>query len=134
KFDGFVDTAPWHDLIHREIQAANLRRARVRLQVGAVNMESGAIVYADAADPDIVDRIYASAAVPIVMPLVRVAGADYYDGGVRDVVPVGKAINQGAREMVVIVCQARELQPESFPRGHPLAMASRLMDIVTDEI
>src|SRR5207302_5428352 len=66
KFDGFVDTAPLHDLIHREIQAANLRRARVRLQVGAVNMESGAIVYADAADPDIVDRIYASAAVPIV--------------------------------------------------------------------
>lgn len=134
RYDGLLDTRPLRRLIGRELSVESLRRARVGLRVGAVNMGTGRIEYADAGAPDILDRVYASTATPILMPLVRVGGADYYDGGVRDVVPVGNAINLGAREIVCVVCQARTLAPAAFRRGHLVAMASRLMDIVTDEL
>lgn len=133
EFDGMLDTRPLHRLIRETLREEALRRARVQIRVGAVNMGTGAIRYVDGAHPDIVEFVYASCAEPLVMPSVRIDGADYYDGGVRDLVPVGNAINLGATDIVAIVCQPRVLDPEIFPRGHVVAMANRLVDVVTNE-
>jgi NTE family protein len=134
RFDGVLDTEPLHRLIRETLREEALRRAKVQIRVGAVNMGNGVIKYVDARDPDIVEFVYASCAEPLVMPSVRIAGADYYDGGIRDLVPVGNAINLGATEIVSVVCQPRVLDEEVFPRGHVVAMANRLVDVVTNEI
>lgn len=134
RFDGVLDTTPLHRLIRETLREDDLRRARVQLRVGAVNMGSGRIKYVDAAHPDIVAFVGASCAEPLVMPSVRIDGADYYDGGVRDLVPVGTAINLGATEIVAVVCQPRVLDRDVFPKGHVVAMANRLVDVVTNEI
>jgi NTE family protein len=133
QFDGVLDTEPLHRLIRETLREEALRRARVRIRVGAVNMGTGVITYVDARHPDIVEFVYASCAEPLVMPSVRIDGADYYDGGIRDLVPVGNAINLGATEIVAVVCQPRVLDTEVFPRGHVVAMANRLVDVVTNE-
>jgi predicted acylesterase/phospholipase RssA len=68
------------------------------------------------------------------MPLVPIGEALYYDGGIRSVAPVGEAINQGADEIVAIVCQASHLTPATFDPGDVLQIAGRLSDILTDGI
>jgi len=133
-FKGLTDTAPLHNLLTATLKKEQMARCPVALRVGAVNVASGQIVYADAANADIVDFIYASTAEPVVMPTVQVAGADYVDGGLRDVAPIGDAINRGAREMVVIVCQPEHFAPQAIDPHNPLQLAGRLMDIVTDGI
>lgn len=133
-FDGVFDTTPLHRLIRQTLSEGTLRRARVQLRVGAVDMGSGQIRYVGADHPDIVEFTYASTAEPLLMPAVRIGGADYYDGGIRDLAPVGNAINLGATEIVAVVCQPRVLDRQTFPRGHVVAMASRLVDVVTNEI
>lgn len=134
QFDGVLDTAPLHRLIRGTLKEAWMRRARVQLRVGAVDMSSGRIKYVGADDLDIVEFVGASCAEPLVMPSVRIRGADYYDGGIRDLVPVGSAINLGATEIVAVVCQPRVLDREAFPKGRVVAMANRLVDVVTNEI
>lgn len=133
-FDGVLDMTPLHRLIRETLKEEALRRARVQLRVGAVDMGSGQIKYVGADHKDIEAFVRASCAEPLVMPSVRIAGADYYDGGLRDLVPIGTAINLGATEIVAVVCQPRVLDREVFPRGHAVAMANRLVDVVTHEI
>ena len=134
RFDGVLDTTPLRTLIRETLEEAALRRARVQLRVGAVNMGSGQIRYVGGDHPDIVEFTYASTAEPLLMPAVRIGGVDYYDGSIRDLAPVGNAINLGATEIVAVVCQPRTLDQQAFPKGHVVAMAKRLVDVVTNEI
>ncbi|HEX4633927.1 MAG TPA: patatin-like phospholipase family protein, partial [Gemmatimonadales bacterium] len=134
RFDGVLDTTPLHRLIRETLKEGALRRAQVQLRVGAVDMGSGQIAYVGADHQDIVAFVKASCAEPLVMPSVRIGGADYYDGGIRDLVPVGTAINLGATEIVAVVCQPRTLDRQVFPKGHVVAMANRLVEVVTNEI
>lgn len=134
RFDGVLDTTPLHRLIRETLKEDAMRRARVRLRVGAVDMGTGQITYVGAEHQDIVAFVGASCAEPLVMPSVEIGGADYYDGGIRDLAPVGTAINLGATEIVAVVCQPRVLDRVAFPKGHVVAMASRLVDVVTNEI
>ncbi|HYK10100.1 MAG TPA: patatin-like phospholipase family protein [Gemmatimonadales bacterium] len=134
RFNGVLDTGPLHRLIRETLREEWLRRARVQLRVGAVDMGSGLIRYVGAEHKDIVAFVRASCAEPLVMPSVQIDGAEYYDGGIRDLVPVGTAINLGATEIVAVVCQPRVLDREVFPKGHVVAMANRLVDVVTNEI
>jgi NTE family protein len=57
-----------------------------------------------------VDCMLASASVPVVMNAAQVDGRPCYDGGVRDLLPLGTAINMGAEVLFPIF-----LDPEQFP-------------------
>lgn len=134
KFDGLVGIGPLTRLIHSEIDAANLRAAPTRLMVGAVNLADGSIRYADPAFPRIVDYVVASAAMPLVMPVVDVMGQPLCDGGLRDIAPLGRAIDEGADQLVCIVCQADRVLPKDFNRRNLFHLIGRVMDVVTNEI
>lgn len=134
-FTGLTDTAPLRKVIRKHLSETNLRNAKVELEVGAVNMASGDIEYASPYNnPNIVDYVYASTAVPIVMPLVKIAGGHYYDGGIRDIAPIGRAINKGADEILCIVCQAPSLKAKTFQAKNVFHLIGRLMDVLTSEI
>lgn len=133
-FDGFSDSAPLWSLITNTIQERNLQRvaSAVRLEVGAVNVVSGALDYQNANNnPGIVRHIYASTAMPLVMPLVYEGSIPYCDGGICAITPIGHAINLGADEVICIVCQTPELREGIFDPRNMVELTGRLVDIVS---
>jgi NTE family protein len=136
RFDGLLDTAPLHDMVRRQISAENLRRSPVEFRACAVNIASGKAVYADAGYPDIVEYIIASTAIPLVMPITMIGGEPFWDGGIREVAPLKKAIELGASRIVCIACDPRDVGAVSIPSGKgPLSLlSSRLMDLAVNEI
>jgi len=56
----------------------------------------------------LVDAVLASSAVPALFPPVALAGEHYYDGGLVDSVPLGRAVQLGAK--VVYVLQVGRLE------------------------
>jgi NTE family protein len=118
-----LDTAPLHELLHAALDTNRLRLhfASGVLRGAAVsvtNYLTGTTVTFYDGDPSIkpwvrhgriavreaigVDHVFASAAIPIFFPPVRVDGKLYGDGGVRMTAPISPAIHLGADKIVAI--------------------------------
>lgn len=137
RFKGLVDTSPLRDLLQDVLQDRNLHASPVGLKVGAVNIIEGAMHYVDPSFENFQDYLMASSAVPILMPVVKIQGEkrkSYLDGGLRDVAPVQKAMNDGAKEIVVIACHTEMIEGGDFDSGDLLALVDRVMDIAVNEI
>lgn len=135
KFDGFIDTSPLNELIKREIKASNLSKSPVKFFACTVNVATGEPIYASVeSHPDsILDYIIASAALPIIMPLTMIKNDPYTDGGVREVAPLNKAIDDGAEEIYCILCQPEDLRRAQFNSKDAIALGEQLMAIITNE-
>ena len=93
--------------------------------------------YVDPSFENFTDYLMASSAVPILMPVVKIEGEkrkSYLDGGLRDVAPLQKAVNDGAKEVVVIACHTEMIEGGDFDSGDLLALVDRVMDIAVNEI
>lgn len=136
KYNGLVDTTPLQDLVKRTINPAILQQSPIKLTVGAVNLASGNNEFPGPGDPNFIDYLIASTAIPIIMPVQYIAGNKnraYLDGGIRDVAPIGKAIDAGADDIVCVLCQSRETT-SNFDPGNLMSLADRVMEIVVNEI
>jgi NTE family protein len=143
-FSGFVHTTALRQLIEAEVDPANVLRSPIRLMVGAVNMRTGQLAYTDTADaayraaglPDLHARILASTAIPVAMPPVEIDGDTHYDGGIREIAPVGTAVNAGGTDLVCVSCEprGRQLINEDLNLGNLVSLFGRLQDLVTGEI
>lgn len=137
KFKGLVDTRPLRELLQDVLQSRNLSASPVGLKVGAVNVLDGAMHYVDPSFENFQEYLLASSAVPILMPVVKINGEtrkSYLDGGLRDVAPLQKAIQDGATEVVVIACHTEMIEGGDFDSGDLLALVDRVMDIAVNEI
>jgi NTE family protein len=137
KFKGLVDTTPLRNLLSDVLSVRNLQLSPVGLKVGAVNVIEGAMHYVDPSFENFLDYLMASSAVPILMPVVKIEGEkrkSYLDGGLRDVAPLQKAIQDGATEVVVITCHSEMIEGGDFDSGDLLALVDRVMDIAVNEI
>jgi NTE family protein len=135
-FEGLLDTTPLKEIVHNNIAVHHLRASPVKLRVGAVDIINGGIVYADPTFEHFLDYIMASSAIPILMPVVKIGDHNkmaFLDGGLRDVAPVRKAINDGADEIICIACHTRDMEAGYFPYGNLLALVDRIMDIAVNE-
>lgn len=134
KFDGFIDTSPLHDLIHKVIKRENLLKSPVDFYACSVDVATGKPIYAIAKDhPKIIDYIIASTAIPMVMPLSMINSNPFVDGGIREVAPLQRAIKDGAEEIYCILCQPKELKRKRFNHKSALELMDRLMSITTNE-
>ena len=136
-FKGLVDTTPIQTLVKDTIKMQYLQRSPVKLTVGAVNIADGDIVYANPSFPNFIDYVLASTAIPVMMPNVNIGGnasQPYFDGGVRDIAPLKKAIDSGADEIVVIGCHSKKLGGSTANYKSLLNLANRLMEIIENEI
>jgi NTE family protein len=59
------------------------------------------------AEPLRVDHLLASAAIPLVFPAVKLGGAFYGDGSVRQTAPLAPAIHLGAQRILAVAMRAR---------------------------
>ena len=137
KFKGLLDTSPLRDLLQDVLQSRNLSASPVGLKVGAVNVLDGAMHYVDPSFENFQEYLLASSAVPILMPVVTINGEkrkSFLDGGLRDVAPLQKAIQDGATEVVVVACHTEMIEGVDFDSGDLLALVDRVMDIAVNEI
>ena len=73
--------------------------------INAVDLESGESVWfgpGARTDVELVEAIYASAALPVLYPPARVDGLHLVDGGARDALPLYKARTRGASGIVAV--------------------------------
>lgn len=83
-------------------------------------------------DPHIVEGVLASSAFPIFFDPIKIEGKWYTDGGLRDVTAIGKAIELGAKDILVISCSPGRLPDEKAPKG--LDYLLRSVEILLDEV
>jgi NTE family protein len=141
-FNGFVNMEPLKQLIEMTLSDQRLKASKIPAAIGAVNIDTTRIRYVKNGDPDFKQFILASAALPMVMPIVEIKSGPnagrYVDGGVKHVVPVRDAATDGqSTHIIAVVCQA----PLKTEKYQPLANArnviqlqQRLNDIASDNV
>jgi NTE family protein len=137
KFNGLVSTQPLRTLLEEELIPRNLHASPVALKIGAVNVIDGGMHYVDPSEEAFFDYLMASSAIPILMPMVQINGEtrrSFLDGGLRDVTPIRKALEDGATEIICVSCHPETIEGGSFDTGDLLALVDRVMDIAVNEI
>jgi len=133
KFDGLLDMKKLYKLVHETLNEDNLRESPVRFKAGSVNVADGTLFQADNHTPNLIKYIIASTAIPVVMPVARVAGQPLVDGGIRDVAALKPAIKDGMDEVICVLCQPRDLSGAQINVGDLRQFTERIMDIVINE-
>lgn len=87
-------------LLRQNLRFRRLQDAPTPLHVVATDVLSGQDVLLSSGDA--VDAIVASAAIPAVLPPVRIGGRDLVDGGVVNNTPLSYAVELGATEVWVL--------------------------------
>lgn len=137
KFHGLLDTTPIQNLIKKTIHVRNLKKSAIGFQAGAVNIGNGQITYVDSTDKDFIDYLLASSAIPIIMPVVNIGGdktKQFVDGALRDVAPLRRAIENGAEEIICILCHPENFEGGNFNSRNIPQLSERIMDIAVNEI
>jgi NTE family protein len=94
------DNAPLRRLIERHLPVHDFADLTVPFQCVAANVERASAHWFHSGP--IVPAVLASAAVPGLLPPVRIDGEHYFDGGLVHSIPVGRAVRLGARRVFVL--------------------------------
>lgn len=104
---------PLEKLLNERIDMDRLRGSRRDYRAVAVDIVTGEFrLYGpECAKPQLVRGMLGSSATPILHPNIRTQEGKQvlYDGGIRDVSPIRQAIDLGADEIDLILCQSPEL-------------------------
>lgn len=92
-------------LIREEFPIRDLGETQVPVHIVTTNLETARTAWWSTGDP--VQVVLASAALPGLLPPVRLDGSLHVDGGVLDPVPVQHALDLGARTVVVLDVSGR---------------------------
>ncbi|KPM47487.1 patatin-like phospholipase family protein [Jiulongibacter sediminis] len=136
RFDGLLDTNPLHEKLKHHIDLTNLRRSPVKLKVGAVNVNTGQMHYADPMEQHFLDYLRASSSLPIIMPAIQIGGDHrqaFLDGGLREVVPLKKAIEDGATEIYAIATHPKHRKLEPINYRSFFSLIERIKDISVNQ-
>ena len=120
---------PFNRAAIREIQAlrAQQRAIRTQLQDCTARNPIPAVV-------DLRAAVLASAAIPIVFGLERLAGEMYCDGGLRELIPIQAAIDSGADEVFAVSASPIGLASGSYRDARIADIAGRVLDILLTEV
>lgn len=104
---------PLHALLRANLSVSRIDELTVPFQCVAASIErAGAHWFTSG---PITDAVAASCAVPGLLPPAAVDGEHFFDGGLVDSIPVGRAMQLGAREIYVLHV-GRVERPLSVPR------------------
>lgn len=137
RFDGLLDTNPLHEKLKKYINLTTLRRSPVAIKVGAVNIHTGNMHYADPLEQHFLDFLRASSSLPIIMPGIQIGNDNkevYLDGGIREVVPLKKAIEDGATEIYAIATHPKKREMEAINYRSLLTLIERIKDISVNQL
>lgn len=113
-------------VLRKHLRFDRLEDAPIPMHVVAIDVLAGHDVLLSRGDAT--DAILASAAVPGVLPPVRIDGRDLADGGVVNNTPISHAVNLGA-DTIWVLTTGYSCALTSAP-GSPLAMALHSISLV----
>ena len=101
--NALYDTAPLKRLLKKFANPAKLAASAVDLRLGVVSLQSGEFRTIDKSVPDIFNWVYASCAMPVFFdPLQTSDQQQWVDGGVRDITPLGAALELNPSGVLVV--------------------------------
>jgi NTE family protein len=135
QFNGIYNPSPLYTLIDQTLKLEHMRHQETcKFLAGAVQMGTGEIKYVGQDSNEVISFIKASAALPVVLPMVKIGGEFYSDGGLRDIVPFQEAIRRGATEIKVIICQTLDLKRDHVETTTIGSFVSRALEVLTNEV
>ena len=94
-------------------------------RVGVTNAKTGQIEYLDGKELDQKNTmVKATCAIPMVFPVVKLNGNEYYDGGICDPIPVRKAQADGHDKLLIVLTRPQGYIKESSKAN---AVAAKLL-------
>jgi NTE family protein len=99
----YYSTAPLRDTLNALVDFDYLATRAMRLTVGAVNANSGAMRYFDSREETLsAEHVMASGALPPAFPAVRIDGEPYWDGGIYSNTPIEAVLDDRPRRNALI--------------------------------
>jgi NTE family protein len=94
----YYSTEPLKGTLQSLVDFAHIGEGGIRLTVGAVNVNSGAMHYFDSRDRRLgVEHVLASGSLPPAFPAVRIDGEPYWDGGIYSNTPIEAVLDDDPR-------------------------------------
>ncbi|MCJ2186644.1 patatin-like phospholipase family protein [Novosphingobium beihaiensis] len=124
---GIYDARPLRKLLAGLYDPQRLAGSGIALRLGVVQLQSGEFRTIDQSVPGIDNWVYASSAMPVYFdPLETSDGAQWVDGGVRDVTPLGAAMKENPTGVLVIRASppAGSVKDKSFGGLVPIGLRS----------
>jgi NTE family protein len=145
-FNGLLSVQPLRKLVGETLDRDRLVASPIHTAVGAVNIDTTQLVFAQKEEPYFREFVLASAAIPIAMPLVVIPSGPlkgrYCDGSVKTILPIRGALEVSqkgpkgeANRLACIACQpeGRRYDPLNNP-GDIIQFVSRISDVAADDI
>jgi len=125
-----LDPAPLREYIREKLSLAKLHGTGTEVQISAVNLSRGELVFFSNRQIG-VEEIMASSAIPVVFPSVLIDGEPYWDGGTIANTPILPALRDRAVTEILIVLlspvgERRIVRPVSFHRSLEIAFETLL--------
>lgn len=84
-----------------------------KVLVGVTNAHTGKTEYLNGKDlDDKATMLRATCAIPLLFPVIKINGKEYYDGGLCDPIPIKKAIADGNTKHLIVLTQAKGYKKE----------------------
>lgn len=134
--NSLYETSPIRARIRMFANEAKLKASGRKLLLGVVNLGTGAFRTIDESVPGIHNWVYASSAMPVFFPpLTTSDGAQWVDGGVRNVTPLDAAMEQKPRAVLVVTTSP--MPPVATPArdyGNLVSIGLRAVSILQSEV
>jgi NTE family protein len=104
-------------LLTTDLDVNRLRYSGRDFAVGYTSLVSGDYAEADASDPDFVERLVASASIPVVFPFVVLQRDALVDGGVRNITPLASAFRANPDEVYVLMTSQAVFTDNQVPKN-----------------
>ena len=120
--ESVFDGDHYREYLRAHLPVQSFDELTIPLRLNAVSLVTGTeVIFGHGARTDVplVDAVYASCALPIYFPPMKVDGDHLVDGGVLDVLPVRKAADWGAERVIAVDVGTEMLPPgeDFFARG-----------------
>lgn len=131
-----------NQILQKQINLDRIFNSATVVKVAAVAQETGQLFYADSRrselQADFLKYVLASASMPLFFPAVHIGQNHWYDGGLRDVTPLGAAFDERPDEIVVIITYpvGPNLEAVLIPKKHHGAIQAilRTLEILINEV
>lgn len=127
-----------------------IRNSNKQMFITTVNLQTGRVVYfftGPDPQPDqdadffridslnmLLDAIFASTMIPVIMPTVKIKNHQFVDGGVREIFPCKVVINNGAEEIFGIILSSENEQGDDSKFSDLIKILKRIIDLSNQEV
>ncbi len=129
------DAAPLRALLEDFADPAKLAASGIELRLGVVSLQSGEFRTIDQSVPGIHNWVYASCAMPVYFdPLETSDQQQWVDGGVRDVTPLGAALDLNPTGVLVIRASPARQSSTTKHFGGGISIGLRAVGLLQSEV